>query len=252
MTRAIVLAAGQGTRLRPHTDDKPKCLVELAGRPLLARQLAALKRAGIEDIVLVGGYRADRLDDWHDTVVLNAAFESTNMVHSLFCAEAAFDGGDDVLIAYSDILYEDRVLRALLDCPAELAVAVNTQWRALWEQRMDDPLSDAETLRIDHAGHIVEIGKKASDYAEIEGQYMGLIKVRADQAVRVRAAFLASGPERASMYMTDFLQGLADSGLALTAVRVDGGWLEVDTVEDLAAYEALAGRGELDRFCRLD
>lgn len=250
MTRAIVLAAGQGTRLRPHTDDRPKCLVELAGRPLLARQLDTLRHCGIDDTVIVGGYRADRLDQWHDRIVVNEAYASCNMVHSLFCAAEAFDGGDDLLIAYSDILYEDRVLRALLASPAPLAVAVNTDWRALWELRMDDPLSDAESLRIDAAGNITDIGRKASGYDEIEGQYMGLIKVRADIAPVLKQAYAALGPERTGMYMTDFLQGLADAGIPLTAVLVDGGWLEIDTVEDLDVFERLAADGTLRRFYR--
>jgi len=60
--RVIILAAGQGTRLRPFTDDRPKCLVELHGRPLLHRQLDVLRAAGLNDIALVGGYRADCLE----------------------------------------------------------------------------------------------------------------------------------------------------------------------------------------------
>lgn len=252
MTRAVVLAAGQGTRLRPYTDGRPKCLVELAGRPLLDRQLECLNRCGIDDITLIGGYRSDRLRDWHDRVLVNERFETTNMVESLFCAEAAFDGTDDVLIAYSDIVYETRVLRALLESQAPVSVAVNSAWLALWRERMEDPLSDAETLRIDAAGHIVEIGRKATDYAQIEGQYMGLIKVEARTAPALTAAWSSLGPERSGMYMTDFLQELTGRGLALTAVVVDGGWLEVDTVDDLAAYEGLAAAGELDRYWRMD
>ena len=59
--RAIVLAAGMGTRLLPLTRDRPKCLVELAGRPLLERQIAVLRRVGIDDISVVTGYRSDQV-----------------------------------------------------------------------------------------------------------------------------------------------------------------------------------------------
>jgi len=84
--RAIILAAGQGTRLAPHTNDRPKCLVELAGQSMLSRQLAVLGELGIDDIVLVGGYRSDQLAGFGHKVVRNQDFATTNMVHSLFCA----------------------------------------------------------------------------------------------------------------------------------------------------------------------
>ncbi len=256
--RAIILAAGQGTRLAPYTDDRPKCLVELAGMPLLGRQLAVLAAEGIADIVLVGGYRADQLAAWPHTLVVNQDFASTNMVHSLFCARDALDGSDDVLIAYSDIVYEARVLRALMAATDDVAVAVNTEWQALWQARMDDPLSDAESLVMTPNGRLLEIGQKASDYARIEGQYMGLIKVAAAQAPNLAQVYGAmanlpryAGAAHGNMYLTDFLQRLCDLNWPVHGVKIAGGWLEVDSVEDLAIYQNLAERGELDRFCRL-
>jgi L-glutamine-phosphate cytidylyltransferase len=256
--RAIILAAGQGSRLAPYTDDRPKCLVELAGETLLSRQLSVLAAAGIDDIVLVGGYRADQLAALPHTLVVNPDFANTNMVHSLFCAQAALDGGDDVLIAYSDIIYEGRVLRTLLAGPGDIAVAVNTDWQALWQARMDDPLSDAESLVMAPDGRLLEIGGVATDYARIQGQYMGLIKVSAALAPSLAQVYddmarlpRYAGAAHGNMYLTDFLQRLCDLGWPVHGVKVAGGWLEVDSVEDLTVYQDLAERGELKRFCRL-
>ncbi len=256
--RAIILAAGQGTRLAPHTNDRPKCLVELAGKSLLSRQLAVLAEQDINDIVLVGGYRADQLAAWPHTLIVNQDFASTNMVHSLFCAQSALDGSDDVLIAYSDIVYEARVLRALLAATGDVVVAVNADWQALWQARMEDPLSDAESLVMTPDGQLLEIGRKATGYDQIEGQYMGLIKVAAAQAPRLAQVYddMAGSPHYAgaahdNMYMTDFLQRLCDLNWPVHGVKIGGGWLEVDSVEDLTVYQDLTERGELDRFCRL-
>ena len=130
--RVIILAAGQGTRLTPHTNERPKCLVELAGESMLSRQLSVLAAAGLDDIVLVGGYRADQLSGLGGEVIVNQNFTTTNMVHSLFCADGVMDGSEDILIAYSDIVYESRVLDTLLAGPSGVCVAVNTDWRALW------------------------------------------------------------------------------------------------------------------------
>lgn len=256
--RAIILAAGQGTRLAPHTDDRPKCLVELAGLSMLRRQLAVLREQGIDDIVLVGGYRSDQLAGFGHKVILNQDFTTTNMVHSLFCAGEALDGSDDVLIAYSDIVYEARVLAALLAAPGAVSVAVNTEWRALWQARMDDPLADAESLILGPDGRLLEIGQKATSYARIQGQYMGLIKVDAAQAPKLAGVYdemaklpRYAGAAHGNMYLTDFLQQLCDLDWPVYGVNIPGGWLEVDSVEDLAIYHGLAERGELDRFCEL-
>ena len=256
--RAIILAAGQGTRLAPHTNDRPKCLVELSGQSLLRRQLSVLTDLGVEDIVIVGGYRADQLPGDQHKVIVNSDFATTNMVRSLFCAEEALDGTDDVLIAYSDIVYEARVLRALIDAQGAVTVAVNTEWRDLWDVRMDDPLADAESLRLGPDDRLLEIGKKATDYAQIEGQYMGLIKIAADWVPKLVVVYdgMAKLPRYeaaafGNMYMTDFLQQLCDLDWPVYGVKIAGGWLEVDSVEDLAVYHALANESELDHFCKL-
>ena len=256
--RAIILAAGQGTRLAPYTNDRPKCLVELAGQPILSRQLAVLSRFGVDDIVLVGGYRSDQLAGFGHKVTLNHDFATTNMVHSLFCAREALDGTDDVLIAYSDIVYEPRVLEALLAAPGGVSVAVNTEWQALWQVRMDDPLADAESLILGPDGRLLEIGQKVSHYSKIQGQYMGLINVAAAEAPKLAQVHddmaglpRYTGTAHGNMYLTDFLQRLSNLDWPIFGVKIAGGWLEVDSVEDLAIYHGLAERGELDAYCKL-
>ncbi len=262
--RAIILAAGEGRRLRPHTLDRPKCMVELAGRALILRQLDVLDRCGVDEITIVTGYRADKIESLcirrHGpgrNTRHNADYATTNMVTTLMCARDRLDGGDDVVILYADIVYEPRVFEALRDCPAPLATTVDRRWRQLWSLRCDDPLDDAETLKLDDAGNIIELGKKADSYDDIEGQYMGLIKVRADFASQLLALYdgldpvaTYDGKDLPNMYMTSFLQHAIDSGHPLTAVVVEGGWFEVDTVEDLATYEGMQ-QVERDRLCVL-
>lgn len=255
--RAVILAAGEGTRLRPHTNDRPKCLVELAGRPLLAWQLDALHAARVTDVTIVTGYRADQI-----TVgtrrVHNDRYDDTNMVASLMCARAAFDGTDDVLVAYGDIVYEPRLVTALVESDARVGVLVDRAWRSLWELRMDDPLSDAETLRVDDRGRLRELGRVPSSYADIEGQYVGLIRVAADEAPTWPQRFDALNPagpyegrDRDHMFMTAFIQILIDADVPVDAVMVDGGWLEVDTCEDLDMYRVLHASGALDAHVRI-
>ena len=255
MVRAVILAAGQGTRLRPHTDDRPKCLVELAGMTLLERQLAVLRAVGVAEVSIVTGFRADAVRAIGLPTYHNSDFATTNMVASLFCADAVLRGIDDVIVAYGDIVYEPRVLQGLLAADAPIAVTVDLAWRRYWERRFDDPLSDAETLRMDAAGRILEIGKKPDSYEDIQGQYVGLIKVRAEYLEAFRTAHerldrgrILDGKHFRSMYMTTFLQHLIDSGWDVRAAPTESGWLEVDTTRDLALYEDLARQAQIARF----
>ncbi len=257
MVRAIILAAGEGTRLRPHTLDRPKCLVELAGRPLLSHQLEVLAAAGVDDVTVVTGYRADQIERMPNVqrTAHNPAFDRTNMVSSMMCARDRMDGSDHVLVLYADIVYEPRVLTALLHCDEPFATSVNLDWFALWRRRMDDPLADAETLKLDAHGHIVELGKKPRSLDDVHGQYMGLIRFDASFCREVLAFYDGLDPDARydgkdlpNMYMTSLLQGLVDAGHPLSAVCVHGGWIEVDSVEDLALYEGLAAEGKLSDF----
>ena len=143
--RMIILAAGQGSRLRPLTDDRPKCLVELAGKPLLQWQIETARAAGVTDITVIAGYRQEQLRHYGIAVLVNEDFETTNMVRTLFRARHLF--GDGFIMSYGDIVYSPETLHALLRSEADISVIVDRQWRDYWAQRFDDPLSDAESLK---------------------------------------------------------------------------------------------------------
>jgi choline kinase len=254
--RMIILAAGQGTRLRPLTDDRPKCLVELNGRPLLARTIETARAVGVTDIVVIGGYKIECLADYDVTVVANPDFASTNMVRTLFCAQSYFSTG--FVMSYGDIVYTPEVLRKLLADPAPISVIVDRGWRTYWEQRFEDPLADAETLSIDAQGNIGEIGKKATSLDAVQAQYIGLVAFRGSGVQMLTDAYRAAQQqERAGqfpfegvrsldkLYMTDLLQGMIEQGHKLNPVTIDRGWVEIDSVGDLAVAEEIMRYGSL-------
>lgn len=242
--RVVILAAGQGTRLRPYTDNKPKCMVELHGKSLIDYQLEAFKKAGLTDITVVAGYCEDKLKLKGVRKIINPRYATTNMVSTLMCARDLFDGRDDVLITYGDIVYEQRILKEILDAKGSMALTIDTEWKRLWSLRMDNPLEDAETLKLD-GERIIELGKKPSSYSEINGQYMGLIKVDAKSAqdfVNVWDSMDRTAEydnkDFDNMYLTSFIQYLIDRGWFARAVPVKNGWLEIDTVEDLNYFNS--------------
>lgn len=252
--KAVHLAAGEGTRLRPLTVDKPKPLVELAGTSLLEHNVATLRSAGVEDHVVVTGHEAEQVRALGFDTVHNEVYDETEMVYSLFCTADAFPTDEDLVISYGDIVYERSVADALVACDAPVCVVVDRDWRSLWEARFEDPLDDAETLELDEAGRIQSIGATPDSYEQIDAQYTGLIKVRSDHIPGFIAAYneLDTVSEGyVSIDMTAFLQRLIDGGWHLQAVPVDGGWLEIDTLADLKRYRELETEGTLDRFVSL-
>lgn len=244
--KAILLAAGQGTRLRPLTDERPKALVEVGGRSMLERARSSLVAAGVEDLTVVTGYRAERISELGFATRHNPEFATTNMVWSLFCAEDVMEAcaaaGEDLLIVYGDILFHPDLVRALCAAPQTPATVVNTGFRKLWERRMDDPLSDLETLLTDDAGRILELGEKPSGYEQIQAQYTGLIRLGTADLARARALWSelrASSDDARGLYMTRFLTCLIAAGVDLWSVPWAGGWMEVDAPEDIPVAESL-------------
>lgn len=244
--RAIILAAGQGTRLRPLTDDKPKCMVKVKGKPIIDYTLDNLSACGISDINLISGYKYEVLHDYCKKRVsdffINTNYKTTNMVHSLFCAEKIFN--DDLIISYSDIIYSKKNLNKLIKSKYPISVIVDLDWRKLWSKRMSDPLTDAETLKLDSKNNILELGKKPKNYDEIEGQYIGLIKISKTVTEKIKDFYqnldkndLYDSKDFPNMYMTSFIQLIIDRLMPVKAVLVRGEWMEFDTIADIKSYE---------------
>lgn len=239
--KVIIVAAGQGTRLHPLTEKKPKCLVELNSVPLLDYQLATYKNCGIDDINIVGGHCSEKLQKYSVNLFVNENYKKTNMVHSLFTAESIMDPGQDLIIAYGDIVFSENNLRKLMDSEASVAVVVDVDWKQYWSSRMDNPLDDAETLKLNKSDQIVEIGTPAASYDDIHAQYIGLIKVRSDKIADFKEVWKTLHDNKTkdvnsllnNMYMTDFLQHLINHQWEVRAVKISAGWAEIDTKTDL-------------------
>lgn len=247
--KAIILAAGQGSRLRPFTDHVPKCMVEAAGKPMLEWHLDVLEKTGVQEIVLVAGYKQEKIVDTRVTKVTNEQYETTNMIHSLFCAEEYLNG--DVIIAYGDIVYSPEVLKSLMDDPGDVVIACDEDWYSYWSERFEDPLSDAETFRKGGDGKVLSLGKKTTRREDVEGQYIGLIKLSDRGCKLIKKTYSDAQENKAGLnnawssgrsldlaYMTDLLNFLALNG-ELHYKSIHRGWIEVDDHTDLEIARVL-------------
>jgi len=245
--KMIIVAAGQGTRLRPLTNEMPKCMVQYKQKPIINYILETANSCGINDIGIINGYKnkvlEDYLKDKKINFFTNKNFDKTNMVSSLFCAKDYMD--DDLIISYADIVYKNKVLKKLLNSQDDFNVVVDKDWKKLWSLRMENPLDDAETLKIAN-GNIIEIGKKALTYNDIEGQYIGLIKISKKILNKVikfydmldRGASY-DGKNFDNMYMTSFIQMIIDNLLNVKPTFINGGWIEIDSLKDLKNLEKI-------------
>ena len=257
--KSIILAAGEGTRLRPYTNNIPKCMVEVNGISLIDRQLEVLRFEGVHDITVIGGYHADKLTNSNITLRYNPKYNSTNMLWTLFCANDQLNSDDDIIISYGDIVYSHKILNKLISSNADISISVDLNWESYWRSRFPDPLNDAETLRFDENNFLTEIGQKPKVINEIQGQYMGLMKFSKNGQRQLRSVFqkgIDNGdirgkiPEKA--YMTDLIQMMIDEGISIKTLGIQDYWVEVDTVEDLLSEETRNRLDHIANECSVD
>ena len=236
--KAIILAAGRGSRMKAMTDNNPKCLVKVRGRSLLARQIQALNDAGVTEIAIVTGYKRELLSNHGLIEFHNPRWEETNMVSSLACAQKWLEV-EPCIVSYSDIFYEASAIKLLLKSSASLAVTYDPNWLELWIKRFGDPLLDCETFRLALDGTLVEIGNKPKSVEEVQGQYMGLLRFSPESwAETLRILLSLSQKECDRMHMTGTLQKIIDAGnIVVSAIAYYDEWGEVDNAEDLASYD---------------
>lgn len=237
--KAIILAAGRGRRMQHLTEERPKCLVKLRGKPLIEWQLESLSAAGISDIGIVTGYRKELLSRYNLTEFHNDRWSDTNMVVSLECADEWLRM-EPSIISYSDIFYDPSAVTSLINCPAPLAITYDPNWLSIWENRFKDPLSDAETFIINSSNQVIEIGNKPNTVDEVQGQYMGLLRITPESwnyILRVLAKFPEN--ERDEVSMTRVLQAVIEQlKFPIIGVPYKNDWGEIDSESDLQKFNA--------------
>lgn len=252
--KAIIVAAGRGRRLGPETAEIPKCMVEVAGRPILHRQLDGLSAAGVTDFVIVRGYLGDRIaaPGFSLRFVENPAWASNNILASLLFAAHEMDG--PFVFSYSDIVFAPAHARQVAQATEDVALVIDRRWQDTYVGRVHHPISEAELASIKQTpgGPVVDrVGKTVVPPDVADGEFIGLAKFSAAGGAalkRVWSDALALGLEQPfgradhlrQAYLSDALNALADRGTPLAPVLVDGRWREIDTEEDLSrAHDAV-------------
>ncbi len=228
--RAIILAAGVGWRLKPHTEATPKCLLDIGGRTLLRRYLETLLALGVQEVVLVVGHLKDRIvaeaagapEGLVVRFVENPHFTRGNIL-SLWYARQEFD--DDILIMDGDVLFPQELLARLLAFPEANAIAV--------DERSQDTGEEQKVVCED--GWVVEVTKRVANDPRIRGEEVGLLRLSAEAAEVLRGIleeFIDTGKDTLE-YEETFRELAVEVAIGIVEVG-DLPWVEIDFEEDLA------------------
>jgi L-glutamine-phosphate cytidylyltransferase len=246
--KALIIAAGLGSRLKKHTENLPKCMLDFGGKTLLQRQLDSYKKCGIKDISLIRGYKKEKINYKGIKYFENIDYKNNNILNSIFYAEKVING--NIIISYSDILFNSSVVERTLDTDHDISVVVDIDWRGYYVGRKDHPISEAENVIFNSNNEVEKIGKINTGKEEVHGEFIGMIKLSnrgteifKEHFHRLKKIYWNKPFQRAKIfqkaYLTDFIQELVDIGIKVHCVIIESGWKEIDTVEDYK--KAIAG-----------
>ncbi len=252
---AIIAAAGFEKQLLPLIEDKPKCLLDIKGKTILERQIAALNECNIKEIALIRGYKKEAIALPNLRYYDNDQYEETGDLYSFFCGEAEMDGR--TLFLYGDIIFETGILEKLLKSPADISLVVDLAWYDAFHQSKEGLPFKPDLVRLEQApgrshlsryvlpeeqSRVLTIGQDLPQESA-HGEFIGLAMCSEEgtrllkqvyQDIRARhasGAFREAGSVRRASF-TDLLQEVIDRGHPIHTVPIYKGWMEVDSFEE--------------------
>ena len=224
------------------TANSPKCLLEINGKSLLQTQLDYLRSLGINDITIIKGYLQEKISFPGINYYVNEDYLNNNILESLFHAEGELVG--DVIVLYSDIIYEKNVLVKQLESEHDISIVTDVKWRLNYLDRKDHPLEEAENVVFDENLQVQRVGKDLKgDKNSLSGEFIGMMKLKRSGTEIFKMFYHSckkkykTGPFQSAStfqvaYLTDMIQELVDNSVVVHCVPVENGWKEIDTAED--------------------
>ena len=234
-TKGIVLAASRGEGFASLTDDRPKVMLPIAGKPLLRPLVDKLKKRGVDDITVVAGYKAESIDVQGIKLLVNPEHASTGELASLACARGAF--ADDMVVVYGDVLFRSYILRDLVESDAAVMVVVDsneatagTAGDYAYCSEPDDRSTWGQAVRLARIAPTPSLEGRQAD-----GRWIGMVRFRGEGRAWLADALdaLRARPDFKDLGLPDLLNRLVASGKPVHVWYVHGHWLDVNSVQDL-------------------
>ena len=240
--KVIIIAAGSSTRLAKETSGVPKGLLKINGKSIIEIQLDLFQKNQLSDITIIIGQDKQKFDLKNLNYIQDHEFQNHDVLGSLMTDKSIIN--DDILTSYSDIIFEEKILKSVTEFSGDIGIAVDLDWEKNYVNRDQHPTSQADNVLI-NGDEILQIRKNISKCKNNEkiGEFLGLMrlskkgsKIFLDKYSELEMSHQGkfhNAPSLEKAYLTDMLQELIDSGIRISPIYVSGEWCEIDTPQDL-------------------
>tara|TARA_A100001037_G_scaffold153393_1_gene138504 strand:+ start:309 stop:1070 length:762 start_codon:yes stop_codon:yes gene_type:complete len=242
---AIIIAAGSGKRISKDVESTPKSLINVNGKSIINYQIEILRKLGIQDIIIITGKFNEKFDIKNVNYVHDTKHEQHDILGSLMEAKKFLK--NDILIMYSDIIFESKILEQILNFNSDISVAIDLDWEKNYLNRSDHPKSEAENVLLDSNNNILQIKKNIENKNLKIGEFLGIMKFsndgceiflkKYDDVLKKSNTSFHDAPSISKAYLTDMIQELIDCKIKVDPIFISGKWYEIDTLQDLKNAE---------------
>ena len=228
--KSLIIAAGKGSRLPEFTKDIPKCLIKINNKSLLKKQIDQMRKFKIKDIAIVKGYKSHKINFKNIKYFYNRNYKTNEQLDSLIIANKWFT--DDLLISFSDIIYENSILTKIIKSKHDFTIAIQKNWKKKYKNRFDHPVSQADKVFIKN-NKVSDIGKKISE-KKTNGEFLGIFKLSKNMCKTFVKEYklLNKNKKTNKLQIHNFFQYLIKKNFNIKPTYVDGKYMEIDTYND--------------------
>ena len=245
--KAIILAAGDGSRMGKLTQNIPKPLVILNGKSIIERQLSILKKIGITKIYIITGPHNEKFNLKNVVFINDLNHKKHDILGSLITARDYIN--DEIIITYSDQIFDEKIMKSINNFKGDIGIAVDLDWEKNYENRDQHPKSEAENVLFDEKGNILELRKNIQKPNSVIGEFTGIVKLskkgskifldKYSELETSHQGKFHNSPSLEKGIISDMLQELIDSGINVEPILISGKWCEIDTPQDLEKAKKL-------------
>ena len=228
--KSIIIAAGSGRRIPEISNKTPKSLIKINNKSILKRQIDLMRSIGIDKISIIKGFKSNKIKFKKIKYFYNKNYKKNEQLDSFFTAKKWFT--DDLLITFSDIIYEKSILEKIIGNKNNFSIAIQKNWKQKYKNRFDHPINQADKVFVKN-NMIKKIGKNLS-INKTNGEFLGIFKIHKKMCniLIQEYKFLKKIKKTHNLQIHDFFSYLIKKNISIKPVYVNGKFMEIDTLND--------------------